>query len=598
MLLAETQALISYVSPTDTTTIPKGRKTPVKPKSISPAVARLFLDSVRDYLEQGGSQNGGGDAIAQVLQRLDAIEKAQKGQQQQTGQTYATVHQMERNLSSSYAAAASRGAATPVSSASAAPSKPSTTPRATKATEVRVSIRDPEVSKTLSEQPKTAQYIIDKVNTTVKASGIDSDNNGARSTATRWVRAARLLNSGDVVLQTIDAPTAERMVYNSTKWLPTALGIKAKIIVPTYGVIISNVPCKGIDIAKEQGEIIAKIQQQNADIIGEDSIDRVHWLSRSKKGRKENAMVVELKDPAIANACLQDRLVWDGDLKKTERYLKDCQICQCFKCHSYGHTTKSCSAKERCGYCSSKEHTTKAHTNPKDTTKLKCPLCGERHPAWSEQCRHKKKAIERITAAKKEVQANPWFPTIAINITPGVSQRGSRESSNNGVSLPPAKPRKAPSASSPAVEPPTTPTPSFTFAEGAVAFEDRRMEDIADDGFTPVKGSKKRGVRLNKSIESRWHGKRKLFSPYKQHHTMGNTTDFDIPERIFGELTVPLQEAPTVDQMDTDGIQSEAESGKEPSTVGTDSSASDSSSAISTSSQESPEQQSPKQVIA
>jgi hypothetical protein len=121
---------------------------------------------------------------------------------------------------------------------------------------------------------------------------------------------------------------------------------------------------------------------------------------------------------------------WGKQPKKTQRYNKECIVTQCFKCHQYGHLSKSCKGKEVCGYCSSKEHVTKAHPNPKDKTTLKCALCGGQHTAWAGVCPKRKAVLTKIAEAKRELLENPYFPECVV--TPGVSGRPSRETSDNG----------------------------------------------------------------------------------------------------------------------------------------------------------------------
>ena len=555
LLLAEAQQLLTTAT-TTTTTDTNGRQTLKKAKPITAAVAKLFLDSVITYLKGTKEAEGQGDALKQVLHRLEIIEAAQKrGLQQTPG-------------AKSYASVASWGHTSPASSTSTAPQPIHTT--VTKACEIRVNIRDATVSKSLQQKPKPAQHIIDTVNASIAQ--IDGNNKGAQATA-KWVRAARILKSGDVVLHAVDAPTAERLLFSSEKW-QSCLGEKARVLTTTYGVVVSNIPTKDVDMANQQA-ITDKIRDENQHLIGQTDIDRVYWLGRPKPGKTDNAIVVEFKSAAAANSCLAERLAWDGNPKKTERYLKDCQICQCFKCHSYGHTARSCTTPEKCGYCSAQDHTTKLHPNPKDSTTHKCPLCRKNHPAWSLQCEHRKSAVVRITEAKKYLKANPWFPETPI-ITPGVSQRGSRQSSDNGV---PTAPQ--------AIQMPTTPQSSpDEFPTLTQLCGDRRApqttektpsplersatpeprEDLGDDGYTPVRG-KKRGVRRRAGFgepvtftgggegpiyTTGSRNRRKFFSPYKQ-QAGANAINFQIPETNFSQKRPKIVQIEEAEADDVNG---------------------------------------------
>ena len=302
--------------------------------------------------------------------------------------------------------------------------------------------------------------------------------------------------------------------------------------------IISNIPIGSIDIDKQE-DLIERLRDENRYLIKDAAIEKVYWLGRPKPGKKDSAVVVEFKDPAVANACLDERIAWEGKPKKTERYHRDCQICQCFKCHTYGHTARTCTSKERCGYCSSRAHTTKQHPDPKDSTTHKCPLCNKNHTAWSPQCEHRKKAVAKVQEAKKQVKENPYFSTVPI-LTPGVSQRGSRQSSDNGSGAPVFNPALGNSANHFPVLPnrATTPEPM----------------EVIDDGYTPVKG-KKRGARgqmiaftsgKTGTVSTGRHNKRKLFSPMGDIEHSFDLTDV---ECTFGcAQPVVVEESATVDK--------------------------------------------------
>ena len=79
MILAETQQLLNIVAPQGTTTDNLGRQTPKKGKPLSAAVSRAFLGSVLEFFQntlKGKGTEGQGDALQQVLTRLEAIERA------------------------------------------------------------------------------------------------------------------------------------------------------------------------------------------------------------------------------------------------------------------------------------------------------------------------------------------------------------------------------------------------------------------------------------------------------------------------------------------------------------------------------------------
>ena len=176
----------------------------------------------------------------------------------------------------------------------------------------------------------------------------------------------------------------------------------------------------------EQQETIECFKRVNEALLGESHIERLRWLGKKDKEKTVSGLIIEFTDPEAANDVIRaERITWEGNPKKTQRYSKDCQSTQCFCCHGYNHTQASCTKKPVCGYCSSPQHGTKDHPDKNDKTGLKCPNCGHQHTAWSHECHHKQAEINRIIAAKKELQANPFFP-IPGRVTPGVSAYNTR----------------------------------------------------------------------------------------------------------------------------------------------------------------------------
>lgn len=142
-------------------------------------------------------------------------------------------------------------------------------------------------------------------------------------------------------------------------------------------------------------------------------------------------MVIEFQESKVANGLLiTGTATWGGQPKKTQRYNQECIITQCFKCHQYKHLSKTCKAREVCGYCSSKEHNTKDHPDPKNKGAMKCALCGGKHTAWSGACPKRKAILMKISEAKKELLMHLYFLE-QVTITPGVSGRATRETSHN-----------------------------------------------------------------------------------------------------------------------------------------------------------------------
>jgi len=90
------------------------------------------------------------------------------------------------------------------------------------------------------------------------------------------------------------------------------------VVVPTYKVMVSSIPIKGVNML-EQREIAGKLYSGNTALIRNVSeIKRVTWLTKHKPGKQTNAIVVYFYNKETANACIEARkIVWEGALKST-----------------------------------------------------------------------------------------------------------------------------------------------------------------------------------------------------------------------------------------------------------------------------------------
>lgn len=65
---------------------------------------------------------------------------------------------------------------------------------------------------------------------------------------------------------------------------------------------------------------------------------------------------------------------------------------RCFRCQKYGHGTQSCRGRPTCAHCARADHT----SDDCKKEQVKCPNCGEPHPAYSRACPAFKKEKEII----------------------------------------------------------------------------------------------------------------------------------------------------------------------------------------------------------
>ncbi|KAH8799143.1 hypothetical protein F5884DRAFT_758626 [Xylogone sp. PMI_703] len=232
------------------------------------------------------------------------------------------------------------------------------------------------------------------------------------------IRTARILLSGDIYAYAQDRTTCDRLLHNRAEW-ERDLGESARVMVPTYGVVVSSMPIQRIDMARQE-QIITGFKEMNPE-IEEARIERVRWLGRPALDKQVSVVIMEFNDPRDANIILsQGGILWEGSRKKVQRFDKNCMAVQCFYCHKYDHTMAAYKKSPVCGYCSSPDHPTREHPDKKDTSKYQCSLCKGRYTAWDRNCEHKKKVLAKIDETKKDILLYSLF--YVPDITPGVSE--------------------------------------------------------------------------------------------------------------------------------------------------------------------------------
>lgn len=405
-------------------------------RSLPHDTAVKFFDSWLDWVSKEEARMHG-DPLQEVMKRLDELMMTRQDASNSNGGS-----EQERTGSArSWAQVASGGSGrTGLGGRKPSGQAASAATTATIGTisnrdqcEIRIRMNNLIISEELRRKPDTPDIIIRTVNQSIAKSG--NINASALTTASQnWIRAAKMLGSGDIFLYARDVRTKESLVHWKGDWIGS-LGADARVQLPTYGVIMSDIPIEDT-IMDDQNEMVSRFWRENDYLPLQGDITRIRWLGKQKEGKTTNAMVVEFEDSKVANGLLMTgTATWGKQPKKTQRYNRDCIITQCFKCHQYGHLAKACKAKEVCGYCSSKEHNTRAHLEPRNKANLKCALCGAKHAAWAGACPKRKSILSKIAEAKRDLLERPYFPE-QVAITPGISGRTTRNHSDSGKQMP------------------------------------------------------------------------------------------------------------------------------------------------------------------
>ncbi|GAT19406.1 hypothetical protein RIB2604_00500100 [Aspergillus luchuensis] len=170
------------------------------------------------------------------------------------------------------------------------------------------------------------------------------------------VIAAKQLKSGDVVLHTATTAEADTLKATEEEWVKV-LGTSARVVRPTYGVIIHGVRTSKESIDTDNQErAIEKIESEKAVLHEGAKVTYVGWLTREGRRKQASSLIVEFTTKYHANRAIREGLALNAIHHDCVLYDKSCRLKQCYKYHEYGHIGPQCDAAERCGYCAGKHN--------------------------------------------------------------------------------------------------------------------------------------------------------------------------------------------------------------------------------------------------
>ena len=218
--------------------------------------------------------------------------------------------------------------------------------------------------------------------------------------ATKSVKvvAAHQLKSGDIQIFTSSTAEATKL-KEKTGWI-RGLGEHAELIVPTYGVIVHGISTNSINL-KDQKATIQQLLADNYTVIPKAEISFVGWLTKESPLKRASSIVVEFKDPEMANAIIYTGMAWDGQIHTCQLYDRACRVKQCFRCYNYGHIGAQCNAAQTCGYCAGLHETKNCTQKGEQGFTPRCAVCKGTHTAWSNACPARKKELGRVEQAKQ-----------------------------------------------------------------------------------------------------------------------------------------------------------------------------------------------------
>lgn len=367
MLLVETKAMLVRVLKKDNPPI---------------ATTEQWLHAVIDYLEQTKNQTN----QIEILEAIDKLTAKVSRNHENIEENTTVIRKTITDLSSHTSSSPFNTSLSPKSwsSIAAQPAKPAPKPAINKDTEVIVRLNDKDKKEELRKQDTKA--IIQQVNEKIKEFDI----------TTKEIRAIKQLQSGDIAIHTVNAEEANKLRDNSA-WT-TVMGPKARTAIQTHAVMISGVEAKDWNLStpETRSKAIQTITKQNQDIEAFEGMDIVWigWRVKPAIDQQYATMIIEVTDPVMGNAILNESLVVGRQLRACSIFNKAARSIQCFKCYKYGHITTQCSHSEACGHCAG-EHSTRSGLCTQGYS-VKCCACGGAHKPWEKSCPKKREELQRI----------------------------------------------------------------------------------------------------------------------------------------------------------------------------------------------------------
>ena len=97
--------------------------------------------------------------------------------------------------------------------------------------------------------------------------------------------------------------------------------------------------------------------------------------------------------------CNQGAVI-EAQIFNCKPYSRELQVSQCFNCHAYGHLTKACTRRGRCGFCGRDIHKQgDDHCPARKTGSPAYINCRGQYPAWDYRCPAALRERQRIKDA-------------------------------------------------------------------------------------------------------------------------------------------------------------------------------------------------------
>ncbi len=168
-----------------------------------------------------------------------------------------------------------------------------------------------------------------------------------------------------------------------------------------YVVRVNEIRIEHID-ENNQTNFITYLQKNNARLHSSLIIKKMIWSQRIiRKKKKYSILHIEIVIVKMTNRLLFENLLKAFEMKKCERFIKNCILRQCFNCQKYDHIDKHCKTAVVCNTCAKEHRTSDCDFNIIDKHK-KCDACENReHIAWVSNCKVRIKKKKKIDLTRR-----------------------------------------------------------------------------------------------------------------------------------------------------------------------------------------------------
>ena len=245
-----------------------------------------------------------------------------------------------------------------------------------------------------------------------------------------WVIALRQLPGGDLEVFADTAQHRDVLQKHSaweTVFLDNLVEESRRYGVSPRGLSVASLPKFPND--EQRTLLIQQLYDWNKSrIVRLGALEDVLSIEVRETNRGNPMVVVNLAQPEIANEFIAKGIQWGETTYVGRKYCEDWSLLQCEDCHSFGHTSISCTKGLRCNRCGQRHSQRDCKC-----AQLECVNCGGPHRATERICPQRENEARRLRGLSNgrgrwwRSQNRPWDQNHKVRS----ADRGSRSNDGN-----------------------------------------------------------------------------------------------------------------------------------------------------------------------